>query len=101
MKCECPLLTVHLTLAPFVVYQQFSGSRVQSLNGDCGLANPRYQIDIYTNTALQRAQLAQKLRLAIEQMPDVSSVFLNEAHAYEADTHLYRQRLDFSFWIVD
>lgn len=89
------------TLAPFAVYQQFAGTRVQSLSGDCALANPRYQIDIYVEAALQRAQLAQQVRLAIEQMTDVSVVFLNEGQAYEPDTRLYRHRLDFSFWIAD
>ena len=86
---------------PFAVYQQISGTRVQSLKGDCGLANPHYQVDIYVEAALQRAQLAQQVRLAIEQMVGVSVVFLNEGQAYEPDTHLYRHRLDFSFWVAD
>jgi hypothetical protein len=89
------------TSAPFAVYQQISGMRVQSLEGDCGLANPHYQIDLYAETASQRAQLARQARLAIEQMAEVSVVFLDEAQAYEAETKLYRHRLDFSFWVAD
>ncbi len=89
------------TSAPFIAYQQFAGSRVQSLSGDCALANPRYQIDLYTDSAKQRTQLARQIKLALHGMTDVDVVFLNENQSYEFETRLYRQRMDFSFWLVD
>lgn len=89
------------TAAPFVVYQQFSGTRIQSLNGDCALANPRYQIDLYADSAKQRAQLAKQIRQALHSMTEVDTVFLNESQSYEFETRLYRQRMDFSFWFEE
>lgn len=89
------------TTVPFIVYQQFAGARVQSLSGDCALANPRYQIDLYTDSAKQRTQLTRQIRLALQSMTDVDAVFLNENQSYEFETRLYRQRMDFSFWLVD
>lgn len=87
--------------APYVVYTQFSGHRIGDLQGDSGLGNPHFQIDVYASTKSQTVSLKNELRDAILASATLSAVFLNDGSMYEPDTKLYRHRQDFSFWFQD
>lgn len=87
--------------APYIVHTQFAGSRVSSLAGDSGLANPRFQIDVYATTKAQASTLKAAIRLAILAEPALGATLISEGSGYEPDTKLYRHRQDFSFWFYD
>ena len=88
-------------VAPYIVHTQFAGVRVNSLAGDSGLANPRFQIDVYAPTKAQSTTLKAAIRRAVLAEPLLGAVFLNEGSGFEPDTKLYRYRQDFSFWFYD
>ena len=88
-------------IAPYIVHMQFSGARVSSLAGDSGLANPRFQVDVYAPTKAAASTIKNAVRLAIMAEPLLGAVFLNEGSGQDPDTKLYRHRQDFSFWFYD
>lgn len=88
-------------VAPYVVHTQVSGTRVNSLAGDSGLANPRFQIDVYAPTKFQSRGLGAAIRVAVLGEPLLGATLVNDGAGYEPDTKLYRYRQDFSFWFYD
>ena len=88
-------------VTPYIIHTQISGSRVNSLRGDSGLANSRFQIDVYADTKAQTSDLKKAIRLAVLANADLGAVLLTEASGYEPDTKRYRHRQDFSFWFYD
>ncbi|MGI4849321.1 MAG: tail completion protein gp17 [Janthinobacterium lividum] len=86
---------------PYIVYFQPSGSRVTDLQGDAGLANPQFQIDLYTNDLQQGTALKAEIRKALQAAPLLHAVFRNDGYTFEPDTKLHRHRQDFSFWFND
>jgi hypothetical protein len=83
---------------PYIVYTQYFGSRVQHLGGDSGLANPRFQIDIYASSKPEVVRLKNQVRAAIDASAELGAFFIEDASGYEPDTKRYRHRQDFSFW---
>jgi hypothetical protein len=86
---------------PYIVHTQITGTRIKSLRGDSGLANPRFQIDVYADTKAQAVDLKKAIRLAVLASPELGAVLIAEASGYEADTKRYRQRQEYSFWFYD
>lgn len=86
---------------PYIVHTQVTGTRVNSLRGDSGLANPHFQIDVYADTKAQATDLKKVIRIAVLASPELGAFFITEASGYEADTKRYRQRQEFSFWFYD
>jgi len=86
---------------PYIVYQKVAGHRVQSLQGDSGLANPHFQFDVYARTRAQAIELREGLRHAIAANPALGAVHAGEGAGFEEDTKLCRERIDFSFWFAD
>ena len=86
---------------PYIVHTQITGTRVNSLKGDSGLANPHFQVDVYTDTKEQATTLKRAIREAILANLDLAAVLINEGSGYETDTKRYRQRQEFSFWFYD
>ncbi len=87
--------------APYVIYRQVGGRREQVLRGDCGLSNPRVQIDVYAETALEAAALKKLIRTAILATPSLSATLIDEGSGQDPASKLQRQRQDFSFWFND
>lgn len=88
-------------VTPYIVHTQVTGTRVNSLRGDSGLANPHFQIDVYADTKAQATDLKKAIRLAVLANADLAAVLIAEASGYEPDTKRYRQRQEFSFWYYD
>lgn len=88
-------------VAPYIIYINFAGKRVGSLAGDSGLANPRFQIDVYTPKQGPVTTLKNEVRKAVLANAVLGAVFLNEGSGYEPATKLRRRRQDFSFWFYD
>lgn len=83
---------------PYIVHAQISGLRVNSLTGDSGLSNPRFQIDVYADTKAQTTALKKAIREAVLGCVDLGAVLVGESSGYEPDTKRYRYQQDFSFW---
>ncbi|MBC3811333.1 DUF3168 domain-containing protein [Undibacterium aquatile] len=87
--------------APYIVWSEPVGKRSSSLQGDSGLANPRFQIDVYSPDVIQASQLRKAVRDAILDSPILGAVHLIEGGTYEPDTKLFRYWQDFSLWFYD
>ncbi|MDQ2822732.1 MAG: DUF3168 domain-containing protein [Pseudomonadota bacterium] len=87
--------------APYIVHTQYAGTRVSSLTGDSGLANPKFQVDVYASTKAESTGLKAAIRAAILAEPLLGATLINEGSGYEPETKLYRSRQDFSFWFYD
>lgn len=85
-------------VAPYIIYTQFAGARVNSFQGDSGLTNPRFQFDVYAKTKAESISLRNAIRVALVAAPELGAVFLDDGSGYEPDTKLHRHRQDFSFW---
>lgn len=88
-------------LPPYVIYRQVGGRREQVFRGDCGLANPRVQIDVYAEAVLQTSALKAAIRKAILNSSALNAVLLDEGSGQDPASKLHRQRQDFSFWFKD
>ena len=88
-------------VTPYIVHTQISGVRVNSLTGDSGLANSRFQIDVYADTKAQCVTLKKAIRQAILASVPLGAVLIGEGSGYEPDTKRYRQQQDFSIWFND
>lgn len=96
-----PDVALSTDVTPYIVYSQFTGDRVKSLAGDSGLANPRFQIDVYSLTKADCIEKKSVIRDAVLSSDLLGAVFIDEGSGYESDTKLFRQRQDFSFWFYD
>lgn len=74
-------------------------------SGPAGLARPRFQFDVYAETATLARDTAEQLRLAFEGQQDkaanprVDAVLAADRRSgREPDTNLYRQILEFFIW---
>ena len=88
-------------VVPYIVHSQVSGIRVNSLRGDSGLANSRFQIDVYAETKAQTSLLKKAIREAVLASVPLGANLVGEGSGYESDTKRYRHRQDFSFWFYD
>jgi hypothetical protein len=95
------LVAPNSSLPPYCVYTQISGTRVNNMDGDGGLGNPHYQIDIYAKTQSSRDALQKEIRNAILAYSSLHAVFLNDGVMYEPDTKFFRHRQDFSIWFYN
>lgn len=86
---------------PYITYQKFWGTRVQSLAGDSGLSNTHFQFDAYAPTRLAVANLRNEIRKALFANPILGAVHLSEGAGFDESTKNYRERIDFSFWLND
>ena len=86
---------------PYIVHTQVSGTRINSLLGDSGLANPHFQIDVYADTKAKTTALKKAIRVAVLASQPLGAVLVSEGSGYESLTKLYRYRQDFSFWFQD
>ena len=86
---------------PYLTYQKFWGSRVQSLMGDSGLSNTHFQFDIYATSRSEAASLRIEVQNALFSNPLLGSVHLSEGATFDESTKAYRERIDFSFWFND
>lgn len=86
---------------PYIVYQKVTGRRIQSLQGDSGLANQHFQFDAYARTRAQAIALREALRRAITANPVLGAVHAGEGIGFDEDTRLFRERVDFSLWFAD
>ena len=88
-------------LRPYVTFQKLSGIRVNSLLGDSGLSNTHFQFDVFATTRLQAISVRKEVRLALQASALLGGVHTGEGATFEADTKLFRERVDFSFWFND
>ena len=86
---------------PYIVHTQITGTRVNSLKGDSGLAKPHFQVDVYADTKAQATSVKRAVREAILANPDLAATLITEGSGYEPDTKRYRQRAEYSFWFYD
>ena len=88
-------------VTPYIVHTHITVTRVNSLKGYSGLANPHFQVDVYADTKAQATSLKRAIREAILANLDLAAVLITEGSGYEPDTKRYRQRQEFSFWFYD
>ena len=86
---------------PYIVFQKITGVRINSLQGDSGLANPHFQFDVYADTRAGAIVLRDEVRKAMLANPVLGAVHIGEGATFEPDTKLFRERTDFSLWFYD
>jgi len=95
---------------PFIVISMISMPQHANMSGPSGMADAAIQIDCYSVTTLQRTQLAEAVRGALEgfqgnmgtsHVSNVRSCFISgrsntvEDDPFGGEDHLYRARTDF------
>lgn len=98
--------------APYVIYQRITGSRLRSIQGVSGQANPQFQIDAYGITYAQAKAVAAQVRLALDgfrgviNLPDGTAEIIRSCSLEmdrdlkdtTAEPALFRVLHEFSFW---
>ena len=99
-----PQLADENATLPFLVFQRISGPRVPDLAGPTGLAQPRFQVDAYSESYLTAKNVATQVRLALDgYSATVDGVmihgvtFVDERDLFESatDPKLHRVSMDF------
>ena len=90
---------------PALTYQRASGARVSSIYGPSGLANPRFQIDVWAQTFTSMVDVAALVREGLDGFRGVVSgvrigsiVCVGDFDNYEPGVELHRRTIDFSIW---
>lgn len=99
---------------PFVTWQRISGERVFSLGGPSGLAYPRFQIDVWSDSRenrpaggapyLESRAIADAIRRALDGFNGtldgirVSAILLDERDLFENEGGITRVSMDFRIW---
>jgi hypothetical protein len=88
---------------PAVTYQRVTGNRVHSTQGPSGLANPRYQVDVWARTYVEMLTVAKAVRQGLDGYQGeagawFSPLCVNDFDFYEPGVDLHRRTLDFSIW---
>lgn len=93
-----PQVIEETDLPPYVVYQKIHGERISDLQGDAGLGNPHFQIDVYAQTASQASTLKDAIRVALLAEPTLNAIMVGESAMFDFPTRLFREIQDFSMW---
>ncbi len=88
---------------PAISYQRVSGDRAKDINGSIGHAQPRIQVDCWTNSYGKLKDLAKAVRQALDRFQGnlgggsyVQHASLEgEMETYEEETEIQRVSLDF------
>jgi len=88
---------------PAISYQRISGDRAKDISGSIGHAQPRIQVDCWTNSYSDLKDLAEAVRKALDRFQGdlgggsyVQHVSLEgETETYEEETEIQRNSLDF------
>ena len=91
---------------PAITYQRVSGPREYAMGGPAGVANPRFQIDIYSDTGyLAAKQVAGAVRSALSGYSGAMGgetaqtvILSDERDIFEDDTGLWRVSTDYTIW---
>lgn len=83
---------------PAVVYQQISNTPVNSLDGDSGLDNLRFQITAWARTYSQAVELSEAVRNAIAASSTLKAITENIIDTEDPDTRSYGVIADYSMW---
>ena len=84
---------------PRIVYTRVSTAPVTSLSGSSGLDNVRMQVDCYAATMPGALRLASQVRTLLEGGgAGFTALLAGQFDAYEPETKVFRQSLDFSCW---
>lgn len=86
---------------PYIVWSEIVENRVGSLQGDSGLANSRFQLDVYASDVIVARNLRVAVREAMLSSPVLGASHLVGGGKYEPDTKLFRYWQDFSLWFYD
>ncbi|TVQ59917.1 MAG: DUF3168 domain-containing protein [Phycisphaerales bacterium] len=75
---------------PAIVYERASGARVQSANGQSGLAHPLYDLTCWGRTPDEAKQLAEAVRLRMSDLDrtTVAGVFIDRVRMEDGDADL-------------
>lgn len=83
---------------PYVVYQKIHEQRPSDLQGDSGISNAHFQIDVYATTNLQATALRDAARVALLASPSLNAVMTAATSSFDMPTRLFREMQDFSMW---
>lgn len=86
------------TTLPYIVYTPISTLPVNCLDGYTGHESARMQIDIYHDDYDELDKLADKVIATINETIKPSE-YQGRRQLYESESDLFRQSIDFEFWI--
>lgn len=85
-------------LRPHIVYSFISSPANETLSGEQGLENSRYQFDCWAQTKIGADALRESVNAAIRASA-LDAVFLGRNPSdYDSITKLFKESIDFSFW---
>jgi len=103
-----PVIAPQNVVAPYIVVFKVDGPRDHSHDGASHLANPRFQLSVFSTTYSEAKAIAAALQAALEGYTGtmggaggvaVNGVFYeNETDLYEPDTKLYHIAVDYKMW---
>jgi hypothetical protein len=82
---------------PFIVWQRVVSNANAVLQGPTDLQNTRVQVDIYSRSLQQAAQLETALEAAMAAW-SVQNVPISSVDVYEEEVRAYRITKDYSIW---
>ena len=103
-----PVIAPQNVTAPYIVVFKVDGPRDHSHEGSSHLANPRFQLSIYSTTYAEAKAIAAAVQAVLEGYTgtmggaggvDVNGVFYeNETDLYEEETKLFHVAVDYKMW---
>lgn len=84
-------------LMPAITWQVISGVPQNTLSDNAPVDNQRIQIDCWATTFEQADELADKVRLVLQEHGHCIS---ENGHDYDAETSRFRISRDYSFWLL-
>ena len=88
-------------IKPYIVYSLISDVQLNSMDGYAGMAEKRFQVDVYVGKASGAYGAVKALAASIKTAMETAipqSLHLSSQDLYEPDTELYRITMDFSLW---
>jgi len=94
---------------PAIVYRKVSASRVHDLSGPTGRVDARFQIDLYSESSVELADLSDKVRVALDGFKgtlgtraNVGGIHLvSENDLFEAGDEIFRKSHDYMVFYYD
>jgi hypothetical protein len=87
---------------PCIVYQQITGPRTYTHDGDSILSYPRYQFSCWAETYAQAKAVAEALTTLLSgysNPPEIQVIFVDyEMDTYDQDVNAHRALVDFRVW---
>lgn len=92
-----PMAAPEMVATPYIIFQVISNPTLNTLEGDAGISERRFQVDVWADTYGGAKALSKSVSTAMA-AATFTNIKISDNDLYEPETKIYRVSMDFGVW---